>query len=151
MNQIHIVLPDNEAGRALAQALQLNGCAKIAESDSSLQLGSVDVRMKRALACLEHEGTLVHKYDYVWIMRYINEEHIKSIGLFFTTISSYHDYLAVYMENRRVVALSTLTLYYGYGRGRFPDWTFSDTNDATERLRRVNVARRFAAVFVRGW
>ena len=50
-----------------------------------------------------------------------------------------------------MVGVSTLSLYYSYGEGRFPEWTFTDTKDATERLRRVNLVRRFAAVFVRGW
>ena len=76
---IHLVLPDNEAGMSLARALQQNGCAEIVESDGSLQLASVDKRMKHALNCLQREKLLVHKYDYIWIMRYINEEHIKGI------------------------------------------------------------------------
>ena len=79
---IHLRLPETKAGKAMAEALQLNGLAEVVESDSSLQLASVDERMKHTLQCLEQEKTLVHGYDYVWIMRYINEEHIKATGLF---------------------------------------------------------------------
>ena len=148
---IHLRLPETEAGKAMAEALQLNGWAEVVESDSSLQLASVDERMKHTLQCLEQEKTLVHGYDYVWIMRYINEEHIKATGLFFCSVKSYRDYLTIYLGSVGVVGVSTLSQYYSYGEGRFPEWTFTDTKDATERLRRVNVVRRFAAVFVRGW
>ena len=133
----------------MALALQLGGLALVAENDSSLQLASVDERMKNALDCMEKEGLMVHKYDYVWIMRYINEEHIKDTGLFFCSVNSYHDYIAAYMCHQ-VAGLSTLSHYYCCGEGRFPEWTFTDTKDATERLRRVNIARRFSVLFLRG-
>lgn len=147
---IHLVLPDNEAGESLAHALQQNGCAEIVESDGSLQLASVDERMKHALNCLQREKLLVHKYDYIWIMRYINEEHIKGMGLFFYSVNSYRDYVITYMDHHQVAGISTLSLYYGYGEGRYPEWTFSDTKDATERLRRVNIVQRFIVLFGMG-
>ena len=131
----------------MAHALQQNGCAQIVESDSSLQLASVDERMKHALDCLERENILVHKYDYIWIMRYINEEHIKDTGLFFYSVNSYREYVTTYLYHHQIAGISTLSQYYSYGEGRYPDWTFSDTKDATERLRRVNVARRFVKIF----
>lgn len=147
---IYIALPDDEAGRSMAQALELGFNATVAESDSSQQLASVDQRMKQVLEMLQREGTLVHKYDHVWIMRYINEEHIKKMGLFFCSIKSFRDYLTQYMDCQQPASQSTLSYYYSCGEGRFPEWTFSDTKDATERLRRVNVARRFAAAFIKG-
>ena len=147
---IHILLSDDEAGKAMAHALQLNGLAMVVESESSPQLASVDERVKHALDCLKREGTLVHGYDYVWIMRYINEEHIKKTGLFFCSVKSYRDYITFFMENTTIAGVSTLSQYYSSGEGRFPEWTFTDTRDAAERLRRVNVAARFAAVFIKG-
>jgi hypothetical protein len=144
---IHLVLPDNEAGRSLAHGLQEGGLAQIVESDDSLQLAPVDKRMKHALDCLKQENLLVHMYDYVWIMRYINEEHIKDSGLFFYSVNSYREYVTTYMCHHQIAGISTLSLYYSYGEGRYPDWTFSDTKDATERLRRVNVVRRFVKIF----
>ena len=146
---IHLVLDDTEAGRAAAHALELLGIAKVVEGDSSLQLASVDERMKHALDCLRREGTLVHGYDYVWIMRYLNEEHLKKTGLFFCSVRSYRDYVTLYMSNAAIAGVSTLSHYYSCGEGRFPEWSFTDTHDAAERLRRINVARRFAAVFTK--
>ena len=134
----------------MAHALQQNGCATVVESNGSLQLASVDEWMKHALDCLEQEKLLVHKYDYIWIMRYINEEHIKEMGLFFYSMNSYREYVSTYMCHHQIAGISTLSLYYSYGEGRFPDWTFSDTKDATERLRRVNVVHRFIVLFLFG-
>lgn len=134
----------------MAHALQLQGIADVVEDDNQPQLASVDERMKHALERLEQEKTLVHGYDYVWIMRYINEEHIKSTGLFFCSVRSYRDYITTYMVNSNVAGVSTLSQYYSCGEGRFPEWTFTDTKDSAERLRRVNVARRFAAIFIKG-
>ena len=147
---IHLALPDTPAGKAMAEALLLNGLAQVVESDSSLQLAPVDKRVKHALDCLEREQRFVHRYDYVWIMRYINEEHIKDMGLFFYSVNSYRDYVITYMGHHDVAGVSTLSLYYSYGEGRYPDWTFTDTKDATERLRRVNVVQRFIVLFVTG-
>ena len=117
---IHLALPDDPAGKAMAEALVLNGLAKLVESDSSLQLASVDDRMKHALDCLEQEHRLVHKYDYVWIMRYINEEHIKDTGLFFYSVNSYRDYVITYMGHHDVAGVSTMSLYYSYGEDQLP-------------------------------
>ena len=80
-------------------------------------------------------------------MRYLNEEHIKDTGLFFYSVNSYREYVTTYMGHQQVAGVSTLSQYYSYGEGRYPDWTFSDTKDATERLRRVNVVQRFIVLF----
>ena len=113
-------------------------------------LPSVAQRMKHALDILEKEHLLVHKYDHAWIMRYINEHHLKELNLFFISVNSYRDYLLAQMDQKRVPGKSTLSEYSNYVEGRFPDWTFSDTNDSTECTRRTNIVRRFAAVFVKG-
>ena len=133
----------------MAHALELGGNATIVESDSSLQLASVDVRMKSVLDRLKRENILVHGYDYIWIMRYINEEHIKDMGLFFYSVNSYRNYITTYLGHQ-VAGVSTLSHYYSSGKGRYPEWTYTDTNDADERLRRVNVVRWFIAYFIQG-
>lgn len=111
---------------------------------------SVNERMKRALDGLKTEKLLVHKYDYIWIMHYINEHHLKEIDLYFYSVNSYRDYIITQTGHLQVASISTLSQYSNYVDGRFPDWIFSDTNDSTERLRRINIVRRFAAVFVKG-
>lgn len=134
----------------MSHFLTLQDFAKVVESDDSPQLASVDEQVKHALVCLKRDGAIVHGYDYVWIMRYINEVHLKKSGLFFSSVNSYREYVKIYFGIDDIASLSTLSHYYSSGKGRFPEWTFTDTNDATERLRRVNVARRFASAFSKG-
>ena len=147
---IHLVLPDDEAGRALAHGLKLAGLALEAESDSSPQLASVDKRMKHALDCLKQENLLVHGYDYVWIMRYIRIKMMKIKLLLFIYLISYSYYFISFMYHIQLSGVSTLSQYDKCCVGRFPDWTFTDTKDATERLRRVNLVKRFVAIFIKG-
>ncbi|MBR1502544.1 MAG: hypothetical protein IJ618_01515 [Prevotella sp.] len=146
---IHILLPEDEAGKALAEFLRLKGYTVVTEGNDSLLLNAVDKRIKLAVDCLKQEGIIKHMYDYVWIMRYINERCKKKDDMFFTSVKSYRDYITITLHTEGVAQQSTLSLYYGYGEGRFPDWTFVDTNDYFECQRRVNVARRFAALFLK--
>lgn len=149
MMAIHLILPDTEANRMLAKSFQMNGMAEIAESDDSLQLPSVDERMKHAMDCLKQEGKLVHKYDPIWIMQFIMEGGIKEKGLTFYTVPSFRNYL-LEIGVKDVAGVSTLSQYKNTIVGRFPDWTFTDTDDAYERVRRVNIARRFSSIYVKG-
>ncbi|MBR1449340.1 MAG: hypothetical protein IJ588_11430 [Prevotella sp.] len=144
---IIIRMPDTPATRLMAEALKANLQAEVTEEALPPLLSSVDERMKYALECLRREHVLVHKYDYVWIMRYINEEQPRPTGLFFISIKSYRTYLTLYLGIDQMAGISTLSFYYSSGEGRFPEWTFTDTPDSTERVRRINVARRFAAIF----
>ena len=82
---IHIFLPENEAETSMAQFFRLKGYTVIVESSDSLQLPAVDRRMKLTLDCLKREGVFVHMYDYVWIMRYVNEKYRKKGDLFFSS------------------------------------------------------------------
>lgn len=143
---IHIFLPEDEAGKALAEFLRLKGYVTVTESDDSLLLNAVDRRIKHAVDCLKQEGVIKHMYDYAWIMRYINERCKKKGDMFFTSVKSYREYIVVYLHTDGVARQSTLSLYYAYGEGQFPDWTFVDTDDYTECQRRINVAKRFAAI-----
>ena len=143
-------LKAEERNRQQMQNMVMSMLGVAKPDQPTVQLPSEVERMKYALDGLKKEGLLIHKYDYVWIMRYINEKHIKELNLFFYSVNSYRDYVITYMGHQQVAGISTLSQYYSCGDGRFPDWTFSDTNDSNEILRRINVARRFAALFVKG-
>ena len=144
------LLPDTEAGEKLAEFLKVSGFAEIVEIDESLQLAPVDERMKQALLSLKREGMIHHGYDYVWVMRYLNEKFSRKGDLFFDSVKSFREYLTDCLGIEGVPQVSTLSLYYNRVEGKYPDWTFSDTNDHTEQVHRGNVARRFASVFIRG-
>lgn len=148
---IIIRMPDTPANRLMAEALKATLQAEVTEEETLPPLlPTVDQRMKYALQCLQHEHVLVHKYDYIWIMRYINEEQPRPTGLFFISINSYRSYLTDLLGIDQMAGISTLSFYYSSGKGRYPEWTFTDTPDSAERVRRVNVASRFAAIFFSG-
>jgi hypothetical protein len=89
-----------------------------------------------------------HKYDHAWIMHLIDEGGIKGIEPFYSE-KSYINYMHE-LGIDEVAGVSTLNQYYNTVSGCFPNWTFSDTQDNFERLRRVNVARNFVVGFVKG-
>jgi hypothetical protein len=145
-----LIISDTKDGHTWAKALVETGNATEWEDCNAPFLGQSDKRVKEALIYLVNEGVMVHKYDYVWIMRLLNERYKKKDDLFFESIQSYRDYVATYMQIDGIASISTLSKYYSAGEGTFPDWTFTDTKDATERLRRINVAQRFLAFFIKG-
>ena len=81
---------------------------------------------------------------------HIHEKHIPSCKLQFKSMNSFHDYITIYMQQTNIAGLSTLYEYRSYVNGRYPEWTFSDDDDSLERLRRVNVAKRFSILFTQG-
>lgn len=146
---IHLLVPETDAGRALADALQQNGCATIAGSDGSLRLPAVDERARHALRVLKAEGLMVRAYDYAWLMCYLREDHLRQKELFFLSVNSFRKYVVTLVGDEGVGGVSTLSQYQAFCRGRHPDWTFTDAGcDATERLRRIQLAARFASAFV---
>ena len=88
-----ITLPDTENNRKLVEYLRTIDHAEVVESDDSLPLPSVDQRVKRALECLKREGLIQKKYDYVWIMEYVNEGLLPGNPLWFDSVQSFRDYL----------------------------------------------------------
>jgi len=155
-----VALPDTEAGIAMAHALEMGMGARIVEDDSSPHRPSVDKRMKRALDGLKQEKLIRRKYDYIWIKLYINEQHAKDTcladktlaKLFFISVNSFREYVARHMGHSGIAGISTLSKYDKCCCGRFPEWTFTDEagEDRTECLRRINLVRRFVALYIKG-
>ena len=122
--------------------------AEVVECNATLQLPSVDARVQYAMNCLNQENVLRKKYDHAWIMHLIDESIIKELKPFYSE-NSYRGYMHE-LGIEGVAGVSTLNQYYNTVSGSFPNWTFSDTTDNFERLRRVNVAWRFCSAFTEG-
>lgn len=144
-----ITLPDTENNRKLVEYLRTIDHAEVVESDDSLPLPSVDQRVKRALECLKREGLIQKKYDYVWIMEYVNEGLLPGNPLWFDSVQSFRDYLVDDLGIEGVAGISTLSQYRSTKSGHHPDWRFSDTSDSHVRIHRVNIAGRFAAAYTK--
>lgn len=147
-------LPDNEGNRELAEALTKIARASYVVYDDTLQLPSVDVAVKNAILQMQSEAKenklKLNRYDYIWVMKYFNEKHKEGKSpLFFNSVQSFRDYLVKELQISDVGSVSLMSQYSGCQFGHFPEWTFSDTKDSRERLRRVNIVNRFLSIIVK--
>ncbi len=136
---------DPEWKKRIAYSYEEGEIAKVVECDTTLQLPSVDARVQYAMNSLNQDNVIKKKYDHAWIMHLIDEGRIKELQPFYSE-NSYRRYMQE-LGVEGVAGVSTLNQYYNTISGSFPNWTFSDTADNYERLRRVNVARCFCAAF----
>ncbi|MBP3248300.1 MAG: hypothetical protein J6M36_10510 [Prevotella sp.] len=147
-------LPDNEGNRILAEALKIIAGATFPMYNGTPQLPVVDSAVKNAILQMQSEAKenklKLNRYDYVWLMIYFNEKHDeKKFPLFFYSVQSFRDYLVKELQISGIGSVSLMSQYSNYQFGHFPEWTFSDTEDSRERLRRVNIVNRFLSVFVK--
>lgn len=136
---------DTEKQKTIMRGFHVWENASIVECDTTLQLPSVDARVQYAMNSLNQDNVIKKKYDHAWIMHLIDEGRIKELQPFYSE-NSYRRYMQE-LGVEGVAGVSTLNQYYNTISGSFPNWTFSDTADNYERLRRVNVARCFCAAF----
>ena len=147
-------LPDNEGNRILAEALRIIVGATFPMYNVTPQLPFVDSAVKNAILQMQSEAKenklKLNRYDYVWLMIYFNEKHDeKKFSLFFYSVQSFRDYLVKELQISGIGSVSLMSQYSNYQFGHFPEWTFSDTEDSRERLRRVNIVNRFLSIIVK--
>ena len=78
----------------------------------------------------------------------VQQEQLKGVEKFHS-VDSFRQYL-INMGIKDVPSNSTISGRYGCLRHNFPDWVFSDGCDATEAQRRINIAKRFLCLFLKG-
>lgn len=147
-------LPDNEGNRILAEALKILVGATFPMHYGTPQLPFVDSAVKNAILQMQSEAKenklKLNRYDYVWLMIYFNEKHDeKEFPLCFYSVQSFRDYLVKELQISGIGSVSLMSQYSNYQFGHFPEWTFSDTEDSRERLRRVNIVNRFLSIIVK--
>lgn len=147
-------LPDNEGNRILAEALKIIAGATFPMYKGTPQLPFADSAVKNAILQMQSEAKenklKLNRYDYVWLMIYFNEKHDeKEFPLYFYSVQSFRDYLVKELQISGIGSVSLMSQYSNYQFGHFPEWTFSDTEDSRERLRRVNIVNRFLSIIVK--
>ncbi len=104
-------------------------------------------RIRSALQVMEQEEVLKYGYDYAWVMLAMDGTaelpHFKSV-------QSFLEYLRQTLGLDGLPGESSLSKKVRDTRGRHPNWTFADTDDARECTRRNNVASRFLSLFRKG-
>ncbi len=108
---------------------------------------AVDDKIRLALQVMRQEEVLKYGYDYAWVMLAMDGTaelpHFKSV-------QSFLEYLRQTLGLDGLPGESSLSKKVRDTRGRHPNWTFADTDDARECTRRNNVASRFLSLFRKG-
>ena len=136
---------DSDEKRKLAEALKANGLVLIELEKITPIETSVELRFKKAIMALQNEGLIKHKYDYAWLYAAIQIGVVDGMSIF-ASVNSFIIYVTD-LGIEGVAAISTLSQYYSYVQGKFPDWSFTDTLDMREKTRRVNLVKRFLKLF----
>ena len=96
-------------------------------------------RFAYAVNNVKKEGLIKFGYDWTWIELYCERE-MKDAN--FSTPTSFLDYLST-LGIDSLPDRSTLTRKVAVVDGKYPDWTFSDSKNTSETIRRKRVVGRF--------
>lgn len=152
MRKFTIVVPDDKVAlvEELVKAIPDMEIVEVKDVDSIEEfqrkppMERLDFAIRR-VAC--EKGLLVNRYDFAWLYAAIQEGQLKGIEKY-KSVNSFRQHL-INIGIKKVPSNSTISCWYGYLHQKYPYWVFSDC-DATERQRRINVAKRFLCLFTKG-
>ena len=152
MRKITIVVPDDKVAlvEELVKAIPDMEIVEAKDVDSieEFQRKPPIERLDFAIRRVDSEkGLLVNRYDFAWLYAAIQEGQLKGIEKY-KSVNSFRQHL-INIGIKKVPSNSTISCWYGYLHQKYPYWVFSDC-DATERQRRINVAKRFLCLFTKG-
>lgn len=98
-----------------------------------------DRRFAYAVNNVKKEGLIKFGYDWTWIELYCEGAIVDAS---FSTPASFLDYLSV-LGIDSLPDRTTLAKKVDVVRGEYPNWTFSDSKNASETMRRKRVVGRF--------
>ena len=90
--------------------------------------------MRQAIELLKEERVIRRPFDYTWVMVVVNQGFVEGLKPF-VSYQSFREYL-LEVGVRKVPCRSTLCNAYKKYSGRWPNWSFIDTEDPKEILRR---------------
>ncbi len=148
-----MMVPDDKMAlvEELCKAITDMEIAEVNDVDSivEFQRKSPMERFDFALhAVVSEKGLMANQYDYAWLYAMVQQEQLKGVEKF-RSVDSFRQYL-INIAVKDVPSNSTISGRYGCVRHKFPDWVFSDGCDATEAQRRINIAKRFLCLFLKG-
>jgi hypothetical protein len=153
MKKVTLMVPDDKMAlvEELCKAITDMEIAEVNDVDSivEFQRKSPMERFDFALhAVVSEKGLMANQYDYAWLYAMVQQEQLKGVEKF-RSVDSFRQYL-INIAVKDVPSNSTISGRYGCLRHKFPDWVFSDGCDATEAQRRINIAKRFLCLFLKG-
>ena len=105
-----------------------------------VQEGRMADRVRHAIIQLRAEKLLLRKYDYAWLMVAMNSlDDMPTFG----SAQSYLNYLKDDLQLGDLPSESTISKKMNLALGTIFNWTFCDTVDKHEMIRRNNIVKRF--------
>lgn len=118
---------------------------EVEDKENNGEALSDDEKIVRAIAILNKEKLIKHKYDYTWVMQVMNEtDGMPSYG---SPQSFLTDMARLHIEG--LPEITNMNKELNKHVGKFPNWTFID-KDKPETDRRINIARRFYNAYWKG-
>ena len=153
MKKVIMMVPDDkmalvvELSKAITdmEIVEVNDVDSIVEFQRKLPMERFDFAIN---AVVSDKGLMANQYDYAWLYAMVQQEQLKGVEKFHS-VDSFRQYL-INTGIKDVPSNSTISGRYGCLRHKFPDWVFSDGCDATEVQRRINIAKRFHCLFLKG-
>jgi hypothetical protein len=153
MKKVTLMVPDDKMAlvEELCKAItdmeiaEVNDVDSIVEFQRKLPMERFDFAIH---AVVSEKGLMANQYDYAWLYAMVQQEQLKGVEKFHS-VDSFRQYL-INIGIKDVPSNSTISGRYGCLRHKFPDWVFSDGCDATEAQRRINIAKRFLCLFLKG-
>ena len=153
MKKVTMMVPDDkmalvvELSKAITdmEIVEVNDVDSIVEFQRKSPMERFDFALH---AVVSEKGLMANQYDYAWLYAMVQQEQLKGVEKF-RSVDSFRQYLINIAVND-VPSNSTISGRYGCVRHKFPDWVFSDGCDATEAQRRINIAKRFLCLFLKG-
>ena len=153
MKKVIMMVPDDKMALVveLSKAIIDMEIVEVADVDSIVEFQR-KLPMERfdfaIHAVVSEKGLMANQYDYAWLYAMVQQEQLKGVEKFHS-VDSFRQYL-INMGIKDVPSNSTISGRYGCLRHKFPDWVFSDGCDITEAQRRINIAKRFLCLFMKG-
>jgi hypothetical protein len=153
MKKVIMMVPDDkmalvvELSKAITdmEIVEVNDVDSIVEFQRTSPMDRFDFAIH---AVVSEKGLMANQYDYAWLYAMVQQEQLKGVEKFHS-VDSFRQYL-INIGIKDVPSNSTISGRYGCLRHKFPDWVFSDCCDATEAQRRINIAKRFLCLFLKG-
>ena len=105
-----------------------------------LNNGSLAMRIRDAILQLRAENLLRRKFDYAWLKVAMDSSTDMPS---FESAQRYLDYLHDVLQLDDLPCESSISKMMDVARGQLFHWTFKDTTDSSEIIRRNNIVKRF--------
>ena len=133
---------DDSAFEKFMGFIQLCPSVEVVEVDEAAvpSEGAMAVRIREAIVQLRAEHLLRRKFDYAWL-KVAMDSTVDMPS--FESAQRYLDYLCMELQLDDLPCESSISKMMDTARGQLFNWTFSDTCDAQETIRRNNIVKRF--------